>query len=315
MKNQLLTNHSRWRYVCGLLIVAWLAGTMLASRATAQDGEPDTSLAEQKLAEIDDDQPATGDEADDDEQAAEDTPSVWSLITESGLSGVIFFSPLGLLSIIVVAVVVERALALRRDRVMPAALVRSLGDLSPQEGGFDPRKAYRVCQEYPSIAATVIRAMLLKIGRPHAEVEHTVQETMEREAARLYSNVRTLNLAAAVSPLVGLLGTVCGMIISFNQMSHLPPGANKSEALAGGISLALLTTALGLVIAIPAAIAAHYFEGRIQSLLRDVDELLFSLLPQVERFEGKLRVSRQHLGADGTPAEPPEAPPQPAAAK
>lgn len=229
--------------------------------------------------------------------------------------GGLLMLPIGIMSVIVVAIGVERGLALRRLKIMPPQLVTSLSDLSPQQGGFDPRKAYRICQQFPSTAATVIRAMLLKVGRPHSEVEHTVAEAMEREAARLYGNVRTLNLAAAVTPLIGLLGTVFGMIGAFYQTANLPVGANKATALADGIYVALVTTAGGLTVAIPAAILAHLFEGRIQKLFREIDELLFNLLPQVERFEGKLRVSQKQLGEAGNEAGDAKASPprQPAA--
>ena len=200
--------------------------------------------------------------------------------------------PLYALSVLAVAVMVERSIALRHEKIIPRGLVTALGQLGQSKGGFDPRKAYRICQEHPSPTANVIRSMLLKVGRPHSEVEHTVKEAGDREANRLYANIRWLNLATAVAPLIGLLGTVQGMIIAFHQMTALAANQNKAVALAGGIYTALVTTFAGLCIAIPAAIAAHYFEGRITELFHDVDELLFSLLPQIERYEGRIRFSR-----------------------
>jgi biopolymer transport protein ExbB len=205
--------------------------------------------------------------------------------------------PIAILSVIVVAVAIERGLALRRKKILPANLVRALGNLARQQTGFDPRKAYQLCQQFPSTAATIIRTMLLKLGRPHAEVEHAVAEATEREAARLYANVRTLNLAAAISPLLGLLGTVWGMIKAFLATASMPVGANKAEHLAEGIYTALVTTFAGLAVAIPAAVLAHLFEGQIQARLRDVDQLLLSLLPQVERFEGRLRTTQAPTAA------------------
>jgi len=200
---------------------------------------------------------------------------------------------------------IERGIALRKERIIPHQLVDGLGELGTGQGGFDPRRAYRLCQQYPSAASSVIRAMLLKVGRPHSEVESAVKEVSEREAARLYGNVRWLSLAAAVTPLLGLLGTVWGMIQAFFQTAHLPAGANKADALAEGIYVALVTTLGGLAIAIPAAILAHVFEGRIQNLFHQVEELLFNLLPQVERYEGRLRVTHQSLsGADETARQP-----------
>ena len=106
--------------------------------------------------------------------------------------------PILALLILVVAFAIERLLGLRRSKVMPNELIDGLGQLASQPGGFDPRKAYRLCQQYPSAASNVIRSMLLKVGRPHSEVEHTVQEASSREANRMYKNVGWLTLALQV---------------------------------------------------------------------------------------------------------------------
>jgi biopolymer transport protein ExbB len=213
------------------------------------------------------------------------------------IKGGVFMWPILGMSLLAVTMAVERAINLRRGRVMPAGMMAALGQLGASSGGFDPRKAYRICQQYPSTAATVIRAMLLKIGRPHSEVEHAVAETCQREAERLYANVRWLNLAVAVTPLIGLLGTVWGMILCFRMTTFLENSANRSSALSEGIYIALVTTLGGLMVAIPSAVASHFFEGRIQSLMFQVEEMVFNLLPQVERFEGRVRFSR-HGGED-----------------
>ena len=228
----------------------------------------------------------------------------WALLLKGGW----FMIPIGLTSVLVVTVVIERALALRTERVLPRELVAGLGQAANTQQAFDPREAYRLCQRYPSAAANVVRAMLLKTGRPHSEVEHTVHEASEREAKRLYNNVRWLDLAAGVAPLLGLLGTVWGMIDAFHRTTQLTAGQNKAEELATGIYVALVTTFGGLMVAIPAAVFAHYFEGRIQNLFHQIDELLFDLLPQIERFEGRMRFSRQNTDGqkrDGGVPQPP----------
>lgn len=225
------------------------------------------------------------------------------------VSGGFFMIPLAFLSVIVVTFSIERALGLRRSRVIPHELVTALAR-SSSSAGFDPRKAYRLCQEHPSATATVIRSMLLKVGRPHSEVEHAVAESSQREADRVYSNVRWLTMSAGVAPLIGLLGTVWGMIIAFHDTTQLAPGQNKADFLAEGIYIALVTTLGGLCVAIPAAMIAHYFEGRIQSMFHEIDELMFNLLPQIERYEGRVRFSRHHGEAE-EPAGAPQPPPAP----
>ncbi len=207
-----------------------------------------------------------------------------------------FMVPLGILSVVVVALAIERSLALREEKILPRGLVRELGNLSRQEEGFDPRLAFRACQVYPSAAARVLRAMLLKAGRPQAEVEYAVSEASQREAARLQGTVSWLTLIAAVAPLIGLLGTVWGMIQAFYDTTQMVAGQNKAEVLAQGIYMALVTTLSGLTIAIPSAVLAHAFENRIVSWFHRIEELAASLTPMMEQFEGRLR----------TAADPPE---------
>lgn len=217
--------------------------------------------------------------------------------------GGIFMWPIYAFSFIVVLFIIERALALRRRRVIPPELVEAFGNLAGAQTGFDPRKAYRLCQQHPSTASNVIRSMLLKIGRPHSEVEHAVTQANEREADKLYRNVRPLNLAASAAPLLGLIGTVQGMIIAFFVTAHMAEGANKAQKLAEGVYVALITTFAGLCVAIPAVMAAHFFEGKIQRLFGEIDDLVYNLLPQLERYEGKMRVSRQQLAGSSEPGE------------
>lgn len=212
--------------------------------------------------------------------------------------------PIGIMSVIVLAVAVERWLNLQRARVVPRRFVKELEGLVSHQYGFDPREAFRVCQRYPSAAASVVKAMLLKVGRPQSELEHAVREASEREAQRLYNNVRWLNLASGVTPLMGLMGTVWGMIRAFHDTTQMAPGLNKAEYLAEGIYLALVTTLAGLAVAIPATILSHYFEGRVLNLFHQIDELLLGLMPQVERFEGGGR-----LGSSPVESPPVQVPP------
>jgi biopolymer transport protein ExbB len=208
-----------------------------------------------------------------------------SLLTLGGW----FMIPLGILSLAVVALIIERALALRRDRLLPEKLVRRLGQLSELPGGLDPREAYRICQSIPSTAASVFRNVLVKVGRPQMELENTMHESAQRNAIELQQTVSWLTLIAAVAPLLGLLGTVWGITQAFYDTSQLAVGQNRAEALAEGIYTALVTTICGLVIAIPATIAAHFFENRIITLLNQIEAMILSLLPQLERYEGNVR--------------------------
>ena len=170
-----------------------------------------------------------------------------------------------------------------------------------RKGEFDLRHAQRLCKQYPSSAASVVKAMLAKAGRPLPEIEKAMTESLEHEATRLYANVRVQNLTFNVAPMLGLAGTVHGMILCFYSTAHMAVGQNKMDALATGIYAALICTLAGLLVAIPAGILSHYFEGRILKMFQKVEDLARSLVPHLERFEGRPR----HLVSDDKPSRGP----------
>lgn len=277
-------------HMIAILVLAVLFGWARSTlrEALAQENTPPAATAEETV-----DEPAAAD-------AGIDTNlSLLNLYFQGG----IFMYPITLLAVIGLAAAIERYFAIRRSRVIPDGLVTALGQLGTSPGGFDPRKAFRICQQYPSSASQVIRTLLLNVGRPISEVQTAVDAASEREATRLYYNVRWLNLASTTGTLLGLLGTIQGMILAFHQLTQLAAGADKITVLSAGIYTALVTTFAGLCVAIPAVMLAHYFEGRIQTLFLEIEELVQSLLPQVERYEGRVRFNRQE--AEGTPTEPP----------
>ena len=132
---------------------------------------------------------------------------------------------------------------------------------------------------------------MVKVGRPHSEVENALKDSAQREATRLSQLASWLSLAAAVAPLIRLLGTVWGITQAFYDTTNLPLGEDRASALGVGIYTALVTTMCGLLIAIPAAIISHYFENKIVTTINDVEEMVGSLLPQLERYEGQIRFS------------------------
>jgi biopolymer transport protein ExbB len=235
------------------------------------------------------------------------TPAVASPDPNSNLNGGLNFLslllqggslmiPIGVISLLVVAMSIERFLALRRGKLFPSRLKRGIEMMLEAPKSIDPQEVYQLALRSPSTASRVIETMLQKVGRPIAEIEQATSEACQRETERLYNNVRWLTLAAAVTPLIGLLGTVWGMIIAFYNTTQIGPGKNKAEFLAEGIYIALVTTLGGLAVAIPAAIFAHYFEGRITSTIGRIEEQLKRLIPRFERFEGKVRYDLQLQG-------------------
>lgn len=179
--------------------------------------------------------------------------------------------PLFACSFLTLVFLFERAISLRRGRVIPRPFVkRFLHQIS--EGKLDRDGALELCRENGSPIADVFAAVIRKWGRPSVELEQSVIDGGERVAAGLRRYIRLFNAVATISPLMGLLGTVFGMIGMFNAISTAD-AMGRTELLAAGISEALFTTAAGLMIAIPALCIYLYFLGRVERLLSDVDAL------------------------------------------
>ena len=179
--------------------------------------------------------------------------------------------PIALCSFILTVFVFERIIALRRGRVIPGPFVkRIISQL--KEGQLDREKALELCEENGSPVAQVFAAAMKKWGKTSVEVEQAILDSGERVTNQLRRHLRLLNGISQVGPLLGLLGTVVGMIMSFNGLATAG-GEGQREMLAGGIAQALLTTAAGMVVAIPALIAYLYFIGRVDRLIMEIDSL------------------------------------------
>lgn len=179
--------------------------------------------------------------------------------------------PFVLASVIALWFGIERVVVLRRGRVIPRAFVdRFLEHL--EQGKLDAAGALKICEQSDSPVAAVFAHGVRKWGKPSVEVEQAIIDGGERQVSQLRKHLRVLNGVATVTPLMGLLGTVVGMIQAFNDIASA--GAmGRADQLAVGIAMALLTTAFGLVIAIPALIMYMYLAGRVDALVMEMDLL------------------------------------------
>lgn len=196
---------------------------------------------------------------------------------------------LGISSLFVVMWCLERLFSLRNARIMPRRFVRGLTHLIRKSDLLPVQEAYRLCLDYPSVSADVVATTLVRTGRPLAEIEKTSSEAIQREVDSASGPVRWLAFLAAVGPLLGLLGTVLGLIRTFHATTQLDPSQNRIESLATGIYEALVTTLAGLMVAIPAMLAAQYFENRILRQFRKIEDLISLLLPRLEGYEYRTR--------------------------
>lgn len=174
--------------------------------------------------------------------------------------------PLSLFSLVTLAIIIERAINLRASRILDPKIVERVTALA--EGGRADR-ALEVCRQNPAIFTNIVLAGLEIADQGELVAKDAVEDAGRRETNRLSRYLGALGTIAAVSPLIGLLGTVTGMIQVFDTIARA--GAGQAAELSGGISQALITTATGLLVAIPSLIAHSVFSGKVQSLITDLE--------------------------------------------
>ncbi len=194
------------------------------------------------------------------------------------VKGGVFMYPIILCSIIALAVFLERLWVLRRKQILPPEFVRHVEDLLKKE---KVSEALFLCQGDTSSIARIFLAGLKNAGRGMWLVKESVEERGGREAVILEKRVGILATLANLTPLLGLLGTVSGMIKTFNVISV--QGVGNPAPLAGGIAEALITTAAGLCVAIPTLVGHRIIKDKAQSLIFEMEE---SSIKIVEILEG-----------------------------
>ncbi len=181
--------------------------------------------------------------------------------------------PLFLCSVIATAIVLERFWTLRQDKVAPRSLLNDLLMVS-RENLVDEVFLKRV--EVSSPLGAVLASCMANSQRPRDEVKEIVEEVGRHVAFNLASYLNILGTIASVAPLLGLLGTVLGMIEVFAVITV--SGIGQAGELAGGISQALVSTAAGLVVAIPTLMFYRYFQGRVETLVISMEKETMRLL-------------------------------------
>jgi len=181
-----------------------------------------------------------------------------------------------LASVIAVALIIERSLSLRRSRVVPAGLLEAVLDDLRAKNGVTTDMVARVAAHSP--LGRVLAAGLRNVSSSREIMKEAIEETGRAVAHELERYLTTLGTIAAISPLLGLFGTIIGMIDIF--ASQGVTGANPQQ-LAQGISIALNTTGLGLIIAIPATIFWRHFRALVDSFVIDMEQQAIKLVEVV----------------------------------
>ena len=242
------------------LAAPWAAGAVPAGApAEAAAPAPEASQA------------APGERGDEDDQAAgeDKPPTVWELLQAGGP----LMYPIYFCSFLMVTFAIERAISLRRRKVVPPDFVQNLRDLV-RTRPLDSDKVLTYCQANPSPISRIFQTAVKRLGRPLPEIEKAIEDAGAREVRGLRKYTRVLSGVASVAPLLGLLGTVLGMIGAFQEIGGGKPiGAGAGEALAENIYEALVTTASGLSVAIPSLVLYLIITSRIDRLVAEMDGL------------------------------------------
>jgi len=197
-------------------------------------------------------------------------------------AGGIVMVPIILASIIAAAIFLERLWTLQARRVVPAELTDKVWKWV-ETGQISDKHVYALQQNSP--LGKILAAGLANRHRERSVIKESIEDAGRHVVHELDRFIPTLGTIASISPLLGLLGTVTGMIRTFNALST--SGAGNPMALAGGIAEALITTAAGLTIAIPALLAYRYLRGRVNGLVVQMEKEAIKLVQAIEQSDGR----------------------------
>lgn len=181
--------------------------------------------------------------------------------------------PLLICSVMSLAVIIDRALSLRKRRIIRPELVRLVHEV---KGVNDVPRAFSKCQHIRGPFANIIKHVLINLHLSWEEKLHEIQIAGREEAKALERNLAFLEIIAAIAPLLGLLGTVIGLDQIFEVVAVT--GLGEPRAFSHGIAQALRTTIMGLCIAIPSMIAFGFFDRRVDSFVHEMERLSTVLL-------------------------------------
>jgi biopolymer transport protein ExbB len=203
----------------------------------------------------------------------EPVKTIFQLVMQGG----VVMAPIALCSIVALAIIVERLVMTSRQRVIPRGFLSTL-----PERIDDRDRVVAACKANGSPVANILAVAVRRLYDPPAILEKRVEEAGMREVVSLRRRMRVLSALPQISTMLGLLGTIFGMIRTFRAVAASGQALGKTELLARGIHEAWVATASGLLVAIPVMIAYHALQGRIDSLVAEMDRIIRDFLDQWE---------------------------------
>ena len=261
-----------------ILIVAMLLGLLFLSvpqpsfAAVPQSG-PATSAS-----------PDVNDETIDITTAEAEPPTILKMIFGGNPLGLVIVALIVILSMVSLYFIIESFFTITRRRLMPDAVLSELEAMIVHK---NINRAIELCHHKDNYALSteVILAGLQRYKSSefgYAEYRSAVEEAGEDQTGKLYRRIEVLNVIGAIAPMLGLTGTVLGMIEAFTTIASLE-GMARPQELAGGIGQALITTLLGLLVAIPTMVAFSYFRSRIDSLVAEAGKRIEQIMMPLGR--------------------------------
>ncbi|HQE76474.1 MAG TPA: MotA/TolQ/ExbB proton channel family protein [Candidatus Hydrogenedentes bacterium] len=202
------------------------------------------------------------------------------------MKGGILMIPIGLCSIVALAIIIERFFSLRRASIDTREFMDTMRQVLRQNRIQD---AVEICDEVDAPMARIMRAGILKYNRTKEDIREAIEDAGHLEIPRLERYLSAMATCANIVPLLGLLGTVAGMIKAFAQIQALEGQVSPSD-LAEGIGNALVTTAAGLTVAIPTLVAYNYFVTRVENMILEMEISSSELIELLTRHRGEREI-------------------------
>ena len=198
---------------------------------------------------------------------------IGEVFTGAGIIGYVIMG----MSILAVALIIENFMNVKREKLAPPDLIDELEALFDEENF---QEAAELCENEVNYLTKCVGAGLSKLGYAFETIQVTIREMQTEESVKLFQKIGFLSLISAIAPMMGLLGTVSGMFITFDRIASAG-GSVSPAVLAGGIKMALITTMLGLIVAIPVGVCFFILRGRVIRISTEVNAIAEDMF---ERF-------------------------------
>ncbi|MDG2388299.1 MAG: MotA/TolQ/ExbB proton channel family protein [Planctomycetaceae bacterium] len=207
------------------------------------------------------------------------------------------------MSVILIALIIEHMLTIRRGALMPSGLAQQVHGMIAQK---QFKQAEEVCRQNPSLLGEILQAGLSEVGIDYAAIEKGMEDSSIQQSSRLLRKIEYLSVIGSIAPMLGLLGTVWGMILAFLEFeSKANPQVSE---LAPGIYKALVTTLMGLSVAVPAVASFAIFRNRVDGLVAEASLLAEHVFADYKRALVSSRRGQKTSRPAANPGIPPVVP-------